>query len=404
MTPSIFFVHAVRVLAIAGTLAGCSGRADNLALPGVMSQAAKTSSYKVLYSFKGGADGESPVAGLINVNGTLYGTAVGGGSAGKGVIYSLTTDGVEKILHNFQGDSGAKPEAGLIDVDGKLYGTTYGGGHTACGCGTVYRISTSGAYGVLHNFGGGADGARPEGGLVDLNGMLFGTTYLGGGGTCRTSGREEGCGTIFSITTNGTEKLLGTFSGEPEGQFPAASLIAVKGSLYGTTSEGGSDAQGTVFRITTAGAKKLLHSFGAGRDGRNPRAALVYVKGMLYGNTAGGGSLTKPRGTVFSMRMKGAEQVLYSFRDTPDGATPQAALIYVDGLLYGTTSNGGANSTSEGTIYSISTTGEENVLHSFGGSDGSYPAAGLIDVNGTLYGTTAGGGKNGFGTVYAFSP
>ncbi|HEX3369690.1 MAG TPA: choice-of-anchor tandem repeat GloVer-containing protein [Candidatus Cybelea sp.] len=369
-----------------------------------MLQATATSSYKVLYNFKGGeTDGANPGSNLINVNGTLYGTATNGGSAGKGVVYSVTTDGVEKILHNFQGASGAKPMAGLIEVGNRFYGTTYGGGHTSCGCGTVYFITASGAYGVLHSFAGGSDGAYPEAALVDLDGTLYGTTNEGGGGKCRVGGRAEGCGTIFSITA-GTEKVLGTFSGETEGEYPTSGLIPINGALYGTTSEGGTDAQGTVFRITTAGVKRVLHNFGAGSDGRNPNAALLYLKGTLYGTTSNGGDLTARKGTVFSMRLGGRERVLYDFKGTPDGANPNSALIAVGGVLYGTTPNAGTTSNSMGTVYSISVNGNENVVHSFNSSaEGGYPN-GLIDVNGTLYGTTDLGGNGDFGTVYSLSP
>lgn len=403
-----FFHRAVSACAIVAMLGGCGGSSGNNAALGAMPQAAKpaTYSYKVLYSFKGGAnDGGSPSGGLVNVDGTLYGTTVVGGNAGKGVIFSVTTDGTEKILHSFQGNSGARPQSGLIDVDGKLYGTTYAGGHSGCGCGTVFRITTSGAYGVVHNFTGSSDGAHPEGSLVDVNGTIYGTTNLGGGGTCLNSGRDDGCGTIYSITTNGTEKVVGTFADEAAGEFPAAGLIAVHGSLYGTTSEGGLDAQGTLFRISTAGVKKVLHSFGAGGDGRDPVAALLYAKGMLYGTTRGGGNLSERKGTVFGMSLKGAENVLHDFSGPPDGASPQQPLTDLNGMLYGTTASGGSGG-GFGTIYSISTTGMESVLHSFTGlsGDGSYASSGLLDVSGTLYGTTASGGSNNGGTVYALTP
>jgi uncharacterized repeat protein (TIGR03803 family) len=84
-------------------------------------------------------------------------------------------------------------------------------------------------------------------------------------------------------------------------------------------------------------------------------------------------------------------------------------LIEVSGTLYGTTISGGAHS--YGTAFSITTTGDEHVLHSFSGApdDGADPVASLIDVNGMLYGTTIGGGTyydtyGGDGTVFALSP
>jgi uncharacterized repeat protein (TIGR03803 family) len=392
-------------------LAGCAARDNTSVLPGAMPQGtgahADASSYKLLYLFKGGSYGRWPDADLISVNGTLYGTA-GGGSANKGIVYSVTTAGVQKILHKFTGGSdGASPQSGLIDVNGTLYGTTYAGGHTRNhrGQGTVYSVSTTGAEKVLHVFDGGSDGANPEAGLVELDGTLYGTTARGGGGTCLTQGRERGCGTIYSITTTGTEKVLGTFSDESEGEFPQAGLVAMHGALYGTTYQGGTDAEGTVFRITTAGVKSVLYNFGAGSDGRNPRAALIDVKGTLYGTTLSGGDSDK--GMVFSMSTSGAEAVLHNFSGIPDGANPQARLIDVNGTLYGTTENGGATSKSEGAVYSISTTGAEKVLYGFTGrGHGNYPVAGVIDVNGTLYGTTLYGGRAEFGagTVYALSP
>jgi uncharacterized repeat protein (TIGR03803 family) len=109
----------------------------------------------------------------------------------------------------------------------------------------------------------------------------------------------------------------------------------------------------------------------------------------------------------FSMSTSGAEAVLHNFSGIPDGANPQARLIDVNGTLYGTTENGGATSKSEGAVYSISTTGAEKVLYGFTGrGHGNYPVAGVIDVNGTLYGTTLYGGRAEFGagTVYALSP
>ncbi len=399
--------HAASICAIAGMLAGCGVRDNTSVPPGAMPEAPASSSYKVLHRFDGGSDGDHPGAGLISVNGTFYGTA-GGGSDGKGIVYSVTAGGATKVLHDFKGGSdGAKPQARLIDVDGTLYGTTYAGGRSSRG--TVYSISKTGAERVVHAFAGDSDGAHPAAGLVDVDGTLYGTTAFGGGGTCLTSGRPLGCGTIFSITTSGTEKVAYAFTSERDGEYPQAGLVAMKDTLYGTTYAGGRDAEGTVFRIT-AGVKKVLHNFGAGSDGRNPQAALIYAKDTLYGTTLHGGDVSQYEGTVFSIRTTGAKYgVLHDFSGTPDGANPQAPLIYVNGVLYGTTENGGANSNEGGTVYSISTGGAENVLHSFsGGSDGNYPVAGVIDENGTLYGTTfkggTGSGSYGFGTVYALFP
>jgi uncharacterized repeat protein (TIGR03803 family) len=95
--------------------------------------------------------------------------------------------------------------------------------------------------------------------------------------------------------------------------------------------------------------------------------------------------------------------VLYSFNGR-SGKSPYASLTDVNGMLYGTTSSGGANG--DGTVFQITPSGAERVLHSFeGGSlDGAFPFASLTNVKGTLYGTTSGGGGKGDGTVFSLSP
>jgi uncharacterized repeat protein (TIGR03803 family) len=237
--------------------------------------------------------------------------------------------------------------------------------------------------------------------LTEVNGTLYGTTSAGG----------PGGGTVYSITTSGTETVLHTF-GRGDGLRPLAGLLNVKGTLYGTTVAGGKTGCydqrgcGTVFSVTTSGKESVLYSFtGTSGDGANPNARLINVKGKLYGTTPLGGTYT--RGTVFSIGATGTEQVLHNFGSGSDGASPEAGLINVKGKLYGTTEAGGTNN--HGTVFAITTSGAETVLHSFGGppNDGAFPVAGLLNVNGTLYGTTAGGGaygSYGYGTVFALTP
>ena len=98
-----------------------------------------------------------------------------------------------------------------------------------------------------------------------------------------------------------------------------------------------------------------------------------------------------------------ASRYLHSFGSGSDGGHPSASLLNVSGTLYGTTSLGGAYG--KGTVFSMTLSGNERVLHSFGyGADGATPLAGLIDVKGTLYGTTSAGGTYGDGTVFALKP
>ncbi|MGB8909494.1 MAG: choice-of-anchor tandem repeat GloVer-containing protein, partial [Candidatus Cybelea sp.] len=135
---------------------------------------------------------------------------------------------------------GISPLADLIAVGSELYGTTQSGGRTnvQCyvGCGTVFKVSASGEESVLYRFKGGSNGFAPSGGLIDVNGELFGTTSTGANG----SACSYGCGTVFKLTTDGrSKKLLYTFAGGTDGADPVAGLIVVNGSLYGTTEYGG---------------------------------------------------------------------------------------------------------------------------------------------------------------------
>src|SRR5579863_3861789 len=103
--------------------------------------------------------------------------------------------------------------------------------------------------------------------------------------------------------------VLYSFEGGPDGGFPYASLINVKGTLYGTTEFQGATGYGTVFEVTTSGAETVLHSFAGAPDGEDPFAALVNVKGTLYSTTIRGGSAGS-FGTVFAISASGTEKVI----------------------------------------------------------------------------------------------
>jgi uncharacterized repeat protein (TIGR03803 family) len=267
------------------------------------------------------------------VNGTLYGTTAGGGGERRGIVYSLTTDGVEHVLRRFlmKGRRGANPVASLVNAGGTLYGTTKYGG--AYGDGTVFSITTTGTHKLLYSFGYGADGKNPVAALIDVGGTLYGTTYSGG-----TSGN----GVVFAVTTGGAESVLYNFGSGTDGSHPAAGLLDVNGTLYGTTSSGGTNDLGTVFSIGKSGSEKVLYSFGSGTDGSHPYAGLIDVKGTLYGTTRNGGTGACSCGTVFSITTAGTETVLHDFADS-DGAGPLAALLDVAGVLFGTTGYGGSH-------------------------------------------------------------
>ncbi len=401
-------------------LAGCGRESTPLIQSSVGVTADRTNgvpAYRIFYKFGGGSDGESPVAGLINVKGTLYGTTENGGDGGRGygccgTVFSITESGKETVLHRFKGGSadGSHPVAPLLNVNGTLWGTTaYGGG--AQGNGTVFAITMSGRETVRYSFKGEPDGARPAATLLNVNGTLWGTT---------TGGGAKGNGTVFAITQSGRETVRYSFKdGRADGQNPYGGLINVKGDLYGTTDGGGAHcinriACGTVFSITTSGNETVLYNFKGGKDGQNPEAGLAYREGKLYGTTSGGGvvcnSPSRGCGIAFAATPSGAEAVLHSFGYGDDGASPQAALLDVNGTLYGTTPWGGKYGF--GTVFEILASGKERVLYNFADhGDGYYPMASLINVKGTLYGTTPSGGQGcyssvdeGCGTVFVLKP
>jgi uncharacterized repeat protein (TIGR03803 family) len=354
---------------------------------------------RVLYAFGDGPDAQEPVGDLIAVKGLLYGTTYKGGMHGDGAVFALDPNtGVETVLHSFgNGSDGQAPLAGLIDVKGTLYGTTYGGG--AFGQGTVFALDAgTGAEKVLYSFcsqAGCSDGRNPAGGLINVKGTLYGTTIL-----------SNDFGAVFALDPNtGGETVLHDFLGGSDGEWPQGNLIDVGGTLYGTT-QGGANGGGTIFTVDpNSGTEKVLYAFcGLEKcsDGDLPYAGLVAIKGTLYGTTGYGGAYFA--GTLFAVDAKtGAETVLHSFGNGSDGQIPMDRLIGIGNALYGTTHAGGTYG--YGSVFRLNLkAGAETTLHSFGdGSDGQNPQGGVIDVNGTLFGTTDGGGAYGEGTVFVLT-
>lgn len=222
--------------------------------------------YNVLYAFPGGGKGLAPLASLVfDAAGNLYGTAVEGGDyrncqAGCGVVFELSpTSGgswSETVLHAFTGgkDGGYLTSGVVIDSAGNLYGCTQSGGEM--GWGVVFKLSRDSnnewKEGILHAFTDGADGAFPEGGSVlDAQGNLYGTAYIGG--NISDNCAPSGCGVAFKLspTSNGKwkERVLHAFTAGNDGFAPANGLMfGQDGNLYGT-SQGGVDDAGVIFTI-----------------------------------------------------------------------------------------------------------------------------------------------------------
>ncbi len=251
---------------------------------------------------------------------------------------------------------------------------------------------------VLHNFTGGVDGATPEANLILIGSNLYGTATYGG---------TSGYGTVFKVSTTGQLTVLYGFTGGTDGAGSGGGLIKdAKRNLYGGAG-GGAYGGGVLFKLSPSGQESVLYSFGANSgDGSGPETPVMDSAGNFYGATIGGGVLGCDEngwsgcGTIFKVTSTGEEAVLYSFcsqTNCSDGAHPDGVLIMdSQGNLYGTTFYGGAFS--GGTVFKLDpATGVETVLYSFaGGSDGQGPLGGvLMDSTGNLFGTTLHGGSTG---------
>jgi len=359
---------------------------------------------------------------IQGIDGYMFGTTQAGGTYSQGSIFALTTAGALGPLHDFcavlNGNGyctdGAVPYGGLVQAaDGTFYGTTSLGGDGGLNGGdngTIFKFTwgTTPQLTPIYNFQY-TDGAYPYAGLVQGSGDIFyGTTYEGGTGHS---------GTIFSITAGATPafKSLYNFclqSSCPDGAYPISGLVeTANGTLYGTTSF-------TAFNFSP-GPEKLntLDPFCIGTscdtfDG--PYGTLIQGNdGSFYGTTSGG---TTGYGTIFKITPGGSPvfKTLYTFcsdpPSCPDGSKPTGTLVQgSDGIFYGTTQNGGANS-NHGTIFKFTPdpTPALVTLYSFCAqpacADGSQPYGGLIqDTNGTFFGTTFSGGAHGDGTIFSLS-
>jgi uncharacterized repeat protein (TIGR03803 family) len=286
-----------------------------------------------------------------------------------------------------------------------LYGTAPVGGTN--GFGTVYSVDTGGTnFTVLYSFTGGPDGATPNGVLVLCGNTLYG---LVGRGT-----NNEGYGSIFSIDTNGGNfNTLYTFTDPANGSIgqPNGGLIISDGTLYGTMWQGGISNQGTIFSLNTNGTFALLHQFAQRTDGQNPLGRLAMANGTLFGTARNYGTNGVSGGTVFSISTNGQNfTVLHYFLkgtnlvdgSSLDGFTPDAGLFVNSNMLYGTTGFGG--NYGGGTVFAIATNGSTySVLHSFNtaAGEGKIPEGEVVAAGNTLYGTTLGNGSGLVGSIFA---
>jgi uncharacterized repeat protein (TIGR03803 family) len=320
--------------------------------------------------------------------------------------YGKLEEGVDTMV-NFNGKNGSAPQSILEDSHGNFYGTTLSGGDY--GKGTVFQIEQSGKLITLVSFSG-PNGSSPEAGVVlDKDGNLYGTTKTGG---------SDNKGTIYKITSDGKFSTVANFNGKNGTQPTSGLLLGPDGSIYGATEGGGAHNKGTVFKVAPTGVLVTIVAFD-GTNGSDPGSLVHGDDGNFYGTANKGGT---GHGLVYKLTPDGHMSTLLMF-DGKNGSFPNSGLVKTeDGILYGTTQDGGPGGV--GTAYSVTTEGKFRNVIAFNGVNGSHPDSGLTEwSNGYFYmiglwqnmliksakvqwaganfcGTTAGGGENGFGTVF----
>lgn len=362
-----------------------------------------TDVYTKKIDFSGVTNGSNPLGELMQASdGNLYGMTSTGGLNNKGTIfqYNPSTNILTKKF-DFDGtNSGSTPYAALTQAtDGMLYGMTYDGGSNSYG--VIFQFDPLTAIFTKKMDFVGTNGGAPMGSLIQASdGKLYGMTYYGGA--------ILGNGILFqydpltNIFVEKSEFDNGLYGGTPKSTFMEAS----DGKLYGL-SESGLNYSGVMFQydpITSAITTKI--PFQEGINGRNPSSKLLLaLDGMLYGTTSYGGAFNK--GTLFQYNPSNhvyTKKMEFDYNTT--GGVPTSALVQTsDGMLYGTARDGGVNN--NGVIFRYNPlTDTYTNMHNFVQTlTGQIAWGGLALANdGNLYGLTYNGGANFKGTLYQYNP
>lgn len=436
-----------------------------------------------IYSFTGQSDGAHPAAALtLGNDGNFYGTTAFGGAFQAGTVFRLTPEGDLVSLAQFDGFDGAQPASTLVQgSDGNLYGTTVNGG--ADGAGAIFSVNINSPglqisaqpadqnafIGTTVVFSVSIIGNGPftyqwkEDGtnLSDVSGIVGSTNrfltlsninYADSGvysvlvsNASRSVLSEDavlgviasppqittqpasqtltvGANAVFSVTAAGDLPLTyqwqengtnltdgGQISGSGTSVLTITNLFETNRGSYSVivsnplAATASAPAVLTVYAVSTNGTTMAaVHGFTGGTDGGVPNALFRSTNGLIYGTTQNGGLYGD--GTVFSLAPDGTFSTLASF-DGTNGAMPVAGLVQdAGGILYGTTKFGGSNSL--GTIFSVTTNGVVNSIYSFNGSDNNVePFTALaLDAAGNFYGATSNNSAIFDGNLFKMTP
>ena len=374
---------------IYGTTAGAS-KAGNY---GTIYEITAGGAYQVLYRFTDGADGASPRSTpVLGPDGSLYGTTQNGGAGGNnsGTIwqFNLTTGILTPLVAFNKVPDGGFGRGVVFDSQGNLWGLTelYGSSFSTSTGGTLWELqnatSSSPTFVPVYDFNYNTDGSEGvEAPVMDASGNLYGAAYS----NSTTGGGTYHAGEVWEWSpSSSTETVLYNFAGYPDGLSPTGGVtMDESGNLYGTTLDGGTNNVGTVWELASNDSggystnDAVLYSFGTSASGdvNNPERVVLDGVGNMYGVGYGGGAYG--RGGIFQLSPippnsgcpggsnagnGWCEYVLYSFTGTVatgDGWGPEGTPLLFSGVLYGTTANGGINTTTNyGTVWAFGLTQE----------------------------------------------
>ena len=358
--------------------------------------------YTTLHHFDGQRTGSDPygIGVTIGKNGTMYGTTLAGGTTangqyGSGTVYKIDASGNTSVLHVFDGITGGSPTAALtVAADGSLYGTTYAGGKQRFDTGIVYKIDPAGRFSVIHNFDFNTEGKTSSEVVIGKDGNLYGTTFTYGTGVAADPS------TIFKITPTGQYRVVHRFNLAAT-EIPVGGLVVgPDGSLYGATQQGVPAKRGTIYKLTPSGQYKLIYQFNSAYKGYPNTGVTLGQDGSLYGTTSSGGVFGL--GTVFRIGADGSHTILHHF-DGVNGIQPMGVSFGKDGKLYGTASslvsNGRELVTGPAILYRTGVDRSYTMLYLFSTLDGQSRLT--LSPNGSVfYGTERSGGQYDRGRVF----
>jgi len=305
------------------------------------------------------------------------------------------------FVAQFQGNQ-ASAISVIQGTDGNFYGAGGGGAYKQS---QIFRMTPGGVLSTLYSFcsqpncaDGGEQAPSP---ILGSDGNLYGAATFGGNAT--------GSGTFYKLTLDGQFTVLYTFCSESacaDGQWPQGIVQGRDGNFYGTTERGGANHKGVFYRLSPTGRLKGLHSFcslpncvdGVGW------AVIEGIDGNFYGIGTRG---TRGGGAFYRVTPEGTYTGLYNFcsyivKNCTTGWGPSGVVQDAEGNFFGTTEGGGRNG--YGTIFEITSQNQYQILHSFDPNHGNVPLFGVtLASDGNLYGYGTEGGHDG-GSLFESTP